>query len=296
MAVGALVTGALALVAASAAPEPPALHPFHTTVAEVELDVDTARLEVAMRAEGFVVEEMLTLRHARRVDLDKTPDVDDLLLEELRRSITVTSAGGEPAPLRWVGKQVDERELWMYFEADLPEGLHGATITNAWGLTFADDQVNTMHLLQAGYRATFETTVETPSAEVRFEGTDVTETLLWLNRRAAAKTTPADVAARLHLRVAEIAVDLGDTVAAGRALARVWPDVRAAATRAGGMRRVVRGVTLAERLAVARERRLLAARITAELERLAPRGERPDVALLDEVGVELELVAAPPAR
>lgn len=274
---------AAALVAAlSAAP-----HPFHTTVAEVELDLDTARLEVAMRAEAFVVEELLTLRHARRVDLDHTPDVDALLLEQLERSFVVTSADGRRAPLRWVGKELDGSALWTYFEVELPEGLHGATVSNTWGFTYADDQVNTLHLRQAGFRATLEASLVAPTHRVVFDGDVRLETLLWLTRRATDDTTPPDLAARLDLRCAEIALDVGDDVAAGRALARAWPTVRA--TVADDRRRVARALASAEALAATRDRGLLAARLSADRSALADRSDAALVARLDLVADELGL-------
>ncbi len=261
-----------------------ARHPFHTTVAEIELDEETATLEIAMRAEGFVVEEMLTLRHARRVDLDKTADVDALLFAEVKRCFRVETSYGVPVELNWVGKEVGERELWLYFEASLPEGLHGVTIENTWGFTFADDQVNTLNVRQGPHRQTLEATLAAPAGRVTMSDVHVVETLLWMSKRA--RSVPAPLAAQLKLRCAEIALDLGDRRAATRNLARAWPFVEEG--RVDGSRRILvfRGLTAAARLARLVEAPVLAARIE---EHLAKKPVRIDATLVADITQELEL-------
>ena len=121
-------------------------HPFHISMADVEYNATTARLEVALRVFPLELERALLIRNARRVDLDSTPEIDRLIAEYLRTVFVVTLPSGDGAALAWLGKDVGIGEAWLYFEYELPAGMQGVRIENRIFHELEADQANTINL------------------------------------------------------------------------------------------------------------------------------------------------------
>ena len=73
----------------------------------------------------------LERRAKKRIDLEKTPDVDKLILEYLNENFVLRDKNGAPKKLVWVGKQLEVDAVWVYVEAAAPEGLTGASLQNS---------------------------------------------------------------------------------------------------------------------------------------------------------------------
>jgi hypothetical protein len=143
-------------------------HPFHVTIAEAEFNAEAGTLEMAIRIYNpGDLEQALSLREGERVDLERTEQVDELILEYLRDHLVITPAEGEPAPLRWVGKEVSVKTTWLYAEAELPDGPEGASVTNTLLFEIEKDQVNTMVFGRASDRVSLRFTRDDPTH--RFE-------------------------------------------------------------------------------------------------------------------------------
>lgn len=64
-----------------------AAHPFHVTIAEVNFNAETERLEVALRVYNpGDLEEVLGQRLGERVDLERTEEVDSAILDYLKEA------------------------------------------------------------------------------------------------------------------------------------------------------------------------------------------------------------------
>ena len=120
-----------------------AVHPFHVSVAEMEFDAETKKLEVALRVWPIDLEKVLRLKHQQAVDLDKTENVDELIVAYLLASFLVQKGDGDPIQIEWVGKEIDAKHAWLYFEipVDDPADL---LITNRVCFEAVPDQENTI--------------------------------------------------------------------------------------------------------------------------------------------------------
>ena len=141
-------------------------HAFHVSVAEAEVNHRTKRIEVALRLHPSDLERALeqmsrsTKRSYRRIQLEKEPKVDELILRYLQSSIqlhelkdkttakkTGSARTSKSAKLVWVGKEVDVKWAWLYFEIPIPKkGLQNATLSNKVFFELLDNQVNTIVL------------------------------------------------------------------------------------------------------------------------------------------------------
>lgn len=114
-------------------------HPFHTSMAEVEYNPETKRLEVALKLYTVDAETALTRLNGKACDLDDEKQRDRLLEKYLvsrfateTAKAKVTTKTKRPksqkktkptaGQLRYVGSEISGGDLWTYFELPVPPG------------------------------------------------------------------------------------------------------------------------------------------------------------------------------
>lgn len=136
-------------------------HAHHATWAEADLRAERGVLEVALRMDPADLEAELALR------IDEPPlleaaAADTSIAELLVDHFVVTDTAGRVRPLHWVGKEVGAREVWLYFEIAVGEGLDGLRMCQSLGMALHERQINTVKLRGAGAQWTLAFTRETP--------------------------------------------------------------------------------------------------------------------------------------
>ena len=187
-----------------------ASHPFHVTTAEARWNQESGRLEISVRCHPIDLENALRKMTGKQVDLDKTPEVDSLITEYLNQNFIlrdpakkakevadlkvkqpVEEAKVEAQPgrakLHWVGKEIDAKWAWLYFELEPESGAGDLTLTDTLLMEVLEDQTNTVLVLQGTKRKSLlfrantktlafprpedlekvETTVKTPDSEIK---------------------------------------------------------------------------------------------------------------------------------
>ena len=145
------VLAGVALVCFAA--RPAAAHKFYTSLAQVEYNAETKTVEVSLRVFADDFELALTRRAGRAVKLDGTQDADQLALEYLREKFVLKNRAGETKPLRFVGAEVQNQVAWLYFEAEMPEGLAGARLRDEVLFELFEKQVNVVDFKWTGGRS-----------------------------------------------------------------------------------------------------------------------------------------------
>lgn len=143
-----------------------AAHESHVAIAEIQWNEESGKLEVALRVRPEDLEEALTrmLRAEPRVNLDTYEDVDRHIADYLRPRFTLSLAG-KRQKLHWVGKEVDLRHAWLYFELDA-ERFEQATLGCTVLMDILPDQLNTVLLRQGRQRVSFDFVRQRPSQEI----------------------------------------------------------------------------------------------------------------------------------
>lgn len=144
-----------------------AAHPFHVSIAEVKYNGESKSLEIALRVHPTDLETMLRQRTDKPIDLDTTENVDELILDYLTDVFAVKPAKGDTAKFKWVGKQVDVKHAWLFFECPLPDGTAGVEFTNRIFFKILSDQVNTITLEDGEFKKSINCTREKPGAVIR---------------------------------------------------------------------------------------------------------------------------------
>lgn len=98
-------------------------HPVHATFAEAVWNPKTRSIECALRVRGVDLEAALSKGLEKKVDLDKTEDIDALIGAYLERHFNVVTADGKTLKPRWSDKEVGLTNTWLYFDFPLAEGV-----------------------------------------------------------------------------------------------------------------------------------------------------------------------------
>ncbi len=175
-----------ALIGIAALAGAASLHPFHVSVAEIERNAETNRVEFALRLWPEDLERALSARAGKAVDLENTENIDELILAYIDRTFFIAPPGEKPSAawkpktildtpdengeqaelprLTWVGKEVGGRDVWVYFEMRLPESmpsLEGAWISNSLLVRTIDGHENMMQIRDGDLRVTLRTDEQT---------------------------------------------------------------------------------------------------------------------------------------
>lgn len=118
-----------------------AFHGVHMSMSSVDYRSDTRRLEILIALSAQHLEEILSTKAARRIELDRSPGVEDLVKDYLFRRFSVQNAQGKFVTLYWVGMEVKGGNVNLYVEAPV-ESESGLSLRNELLLDWQKDQVN----------------------------------------------------------------------------------------------------------------------------------------------------------
>lgn len=119
----------------------PVSHPFHVSVAEIEYNAKSKKLECALRIWPEDLEKALNKRSNEKVDLDSTEDIDERIFKYMNAKIKISS-GEKASKLIWVGKELEIKQGWLYFEVETGKQPDDFTFSNQMFFELQDDQVN----------------------------------------------------------------------------------------------------------------------------------------------------------
>ncbi len=118
-------------------------HPFHTSLAEVEWNPQTQRIEVAIRIDAGDFERALRRMTGRQIILERLDELDKLAERYLRSRMEWRSAAdGRAMKWHWVGSELQTRFVWVYFEIAVPPSTTSVRITQRLLCEIDPSQIN----------------------------------------------------------------------------------------------------------------------------------------------------------
>ncbi len=157
IATGVMVAGALT----------PRLHPGHESYAEIELNSRTGNLQVALCVWPEDLESALRQFSNSSVSLDDA-DVDQTLVAYLKKKFVVRgSRDDSPLAIRWVGKEVDLKKTWLYFEILDAGGCTSMRLEHRVLLGEVDQQQNYVEFREGARRTSMLFDRENPVRDLR---------------------------------------------------------------------------------------------------------------------------------
>ncbi len=120
-------------------------HDFHFSQSEAEFNRETNRLEVAIRVINHDLERALSHHFGKNKAL-ALEEADPQLATYLTKVFRLRCPNTAPAELVWIGKEIEVRESWLYFEFPVADSLEGCTIENRLLFELEPTQLNTLQL------------------------------------------------------------------------------------------------------------------------------------------------------
>jgi hypothetical protein len=141
------------------------------TMLAVEVNERERTLECALRIFPEMLESALSREANATVQLHRSSDVDDRIVRYLASRLSIRPAGTEPSKLptiRWVGKEVSPRDVWIYFEIPYAGDLERIVVTNRILTDLYAEQFNTVNLTWGRRLATCSLSARQPRQAVRW--------------------------------------------------------------------------------------------------------------------------------
>ena len=127
-----LTTGALSL----------SRHKFHTTLTRIDYNGDQKLFEISIQMFRHDLVPLLEQKNGARIDLEKTKDIDNLILKYLNQEFILSDKKGEAKQLKWVGKELDIDSVWIYLETPSTESAEGYSLQNTLFFESFPEQTN----------------------------------------------------------------------------------------------------------------------------------------------------------
>jgi hypothetical protein len=105
-------------------------HTFHTSLTRIDYNEKEKLAEISIQLFTHDLVPSLERFAKKSVDLEKTPDVDKIILQYLEANFVLTDKKGEKRKLRWVGKEHKVETFYVYIEIPLEEDFDGYKLQN----------------------------------------------------------------------------------------------------------------------------------------------------------------------
>ncbi len=116
-------------------------HGVHMSTATVDYRSETKSLEILISLSAQHLEEILSSQSGKRLELDRSPGIEDLVKNYLFRRFSVRNEAKQFVTLYWVGMEIKGGNVNLYIEAKVP-GETGLALRNELLLDWQKDQVN----------------------------------------------------------------------------------------------------------------------------------------------------------
>ncbi|MCY7347412.1 MAG: hypothetical protein LH614_14485 [Pyrinomonadaceae bacterium] len=117
-------------------------HRFHTTLTRIDYNAEQKIVEISVQIFTHDLMPLLEQRSGKRVELEKMPDVDRIILKYLNENFVLTDKKDRAKTLKWVGKELDTDSVRVYLETDLTENPEGYKLKNTLFFENFPEQLN----------------------------------------------------------------------------------------------------------------------------------------------------------
>lgn len=117
-------------------------HTYHTSLARMDYNAKEKTIEVTIQLFVHDLAPFLEKRLKKRIDLEKTPGIDEEILKYLSENFVFQNKNGETKRLVWVGKEFEQDTVYVYLEMKFDESLEGVKLQNTIFFESFPEQTN----------------------------------------------------------------------------------------------------------------------------------------------------------
>jgi len=118
------------------------LHVFHTSLTRIDYNAKQKILEISIQLFTHDLVPLLEKKSGRRIDLEKTPDIDKLIFSYLNENFVLKDDMGETKKIKWVGKELDVDTTRVYVEISTDKSPEGFNLQNTIFFESFPEQTN----------------------------------------------------------------------------------------------------------------------------------------------------------
>ncbi|HEY0426927.1 MAG TPA: DUF6702 family protein [Pyrinomonadaceae bacterium] len=107
-----------------------AAHRYHTSLTRIDFNEKEKLIEITIQLFTHDLVPVLEKQTGKEIDLEKTPEIDKIILEYVGRNFVLKNNKGEEQKLNWVGKELEVDTAYVYVEIPATDTLEGATLQN----------------------------------------------------------------------------------------------------------------------------------------------------------------------
>jgi hypothetical protein len=117
-------------------------HTFHTTLTRIDFNEKEKLAEISIQIFNHDILPTLEKITKKRIDLEKTKDIDKLIFDYIQKNFILKDKNGEEKKLEWVGFEAEVNTIFVYIQAKIPEGLEKAKLQNSMFFEYFQEQSN----------------------------------------------------------------------------------------------------------------------------------------------------------
>jgi hypothetical protein len=117
-------------------------HRYHTSLTRMDYNAKEKVIETSIQLFMHDLVPLLEQRTKKKIDLEKTPNIDKLILDYLNENFIIKDDKGETRKIKWVGKEVDVDTAWVYLEISSDKSPDGFSLQNTIFFESFPEQTN----------------------------------------------------------------------------------------------------------------------------------------------------------
>lgn len=117
-------------------------HRYHTSLTRMDYNSREKLVEVTIQLFTHDLERVLEKRTKKRIDLEKTAKIDELVFDYLKANFILKDKNGAVKNLVWVGKKLDVDKIFVYIEIPLEEKPENFSLQNTVFFESFPEQTN----------------------------------------------------------------------------------------------------------------------------------------------------------
>lgn len=151
------IFGVLILLSAVFTLNSPA-HTYHTSLTRIDFNQEAKSFEIEINLFNHDLEKVLEKKYKKRIDFEKTKEIDKLILDYLSETFLIKDAKNNEKKLVWVGKEIATDLTTVYIEVKDIEDFEKLTLQNKIFFEIFTEQINlvTLHLEEKKYDLGFK--------------------------------------------------------------------------------------------------------------------------------------------
>lgn len=109
---------------------PSGFHTFHTSLTRMDYNAKEKNIEIRIQLFNHDVKPLLERRLKKRVDLEKTAEVEAEVYKYLEENFIFQNKKGETQKLQWIGKEFNNDMMFVYVEIPFEAEFEGTKLQN----------------------------------------------------------------------------------------------------------------------------------------------------------------------